>query len=491
MSKNTGSLADKSIVDRIHKDRDAAAAKSTIKEVETFDYRKIDNPQEKEMLAEFDRRRRARTLMIPTDDIQVKIMLRRCNEPICLFGENILDRRERLRTLLSKMTEDEMASILHVGEEKERPQDKEENFAWYHRGPPELRVARVKIADFSLRRAKKRLAEARVKAARTHQEKALAKQETHRLIQSITIYASQVTGLRASSFTDFSPDSKHIVTANWSGQVSVWSVPDCREELHLQGHGVQAGCARFHPQAYVNQDPSVVNIASCDHDGNVLLWNLNSTTPMSSLLKHDNRVGRVAFHPCGGYLGTTCYDASWRMFDLETEKELLFQEGHSKGVHDLDFHPDGSLALTGSLDCYGRVWDLRTGKCVMFLDGHQKPVNTVTWHPNGFVMITGSGDNQCKIWDVRMRRCTYTLPAHNNLVSAVRVDPTGEYLISSSYDNTLKLWTTTGWQPLKVLEGHAMKVTDVSVSPDGKWIASACFDRTFKLWTSSGEEEAK
>jgi U4/U6 small nuclear ribonucleoprotein PRP4 len=35
------------------------------------------------------------------------------------------------------------------------------------------------------------------------------------------------------------------------------------------------------------------------------------------------------------------------MFDLETQKELLFQEGHSKGVHDLAFHPDGSLALTG------------------------------------------------------------------------------------------------------------------------------------------------
>jgi hypothetical protein len=35
--------------------------------------------------AEFDRRRRARTLMVPTDDLQVKSMLRRCNEPICKF----------------------------------------------------------------------------------------------------------------------------------------------------------------------------------------------------------------------------------------------------------------------------------------------------------------------------------------------------------------------------------------------------------------------
>lgn len=43
----------------------------------------IDNPQEKEVLAEFDRRRKARNLTLPTDDVQVKLMLRRCNEPIC------------------------------------------------------------------------------------------------------------------------------------------------------------------------------------------------------------------------------------------------------------------------------------------------------------------------------------------------------------------------------------------------------------------------
>lgn len=51
--------------------------------VEISDLKKIDNPQEKAMLAEFDRRRKARTLPLPTDDIQVKLMLRRLNKPIC------------------------------------------------------------------------------------------------------------------------------------------------------------------------------------------------------------------------------------------------------------------------------------------------------------------------------------------------------------------------------------------------------------------------
>lgn len=49
----------------------------------SFDLSTVDNPEEKELLAEFDRRRKARTLMIPTDDDLVKMLLRRVGLPIC------------------------------------------------------------------------------------------------------------------------------------------------------------------------------------------------------------------------------------------------------------------------------------------------------------------------------------------------------------------------------------------------------------------------
>lgn len=52
-----------------------------------IDFSKVDNPHEKEVLAEFDRRRKARNLTLPTDDVQVKLMLRRCNEPICKYND--------------------------------------------------------------------------------------------------------------------------------------------------------------------------------------------------------------------------------------------------------------------------------------------------------------------------------------------------------------------------------------------------------------------
>jgi len=40
------------------------------------------------------------------------------------------------------------------------------------------------------------------------------------------------------------------------------------------------------------------------------------------------------------------YDHSWRLWDLESQDEVLHQEGHSKAVHDIVFQCDGSLAAS-------------------------------------------------------------------------------------------------------------------------------------------------
>ncbi|VDM64468.1 unnamed protein product [Angiostrongylus costaricensis] len=371
----------------------------------------IESQHEAELLAEFERRRRARTLTLPTDDVQVKLKLRKLNQPICLFGEDILDRRERLRALLSTMTEDEVAKILHTEEGFVEKPD-EETTTWYHRGPMSLRAARVAIADFSLRRAKERLIRARENAARPPHEKALARQEAHKWIQQLNLHASQVADSRPVAFCEFSPDSEHIVTAGWSGQPSVWRRETCERMIRYVGHQSQSGCARFHPHAFISADLSELNVASCAHDGTVYLWSLDNEKPLAELEKHEARVSRLAFHPNGRHLATAWY--------------LRFFMENS--VADVAFHPDGSVALTGGLDCYGRVWDLRTGRCIMFLDGHTKELYTVDWLPNGFPSV-----------NLIVDMVNIGMPVFQ--VMCVDISPNGKWIISSAFDRTFKLWT--------------------------------------------------
>ncbi|XP_069842494.1 U4/U6 small nuclear ribonucleoprotein Prp4 [Dendropsophus ebraccatus] len=449
---------------------------------ESFDLEEHISERQAEVLAEFERRKRARQINVSTDDSEVKACLRALGEPITLFGEGPAERRERLRNVLSVVGTDALKKTKKE-EEKAKTSSEEYQHTWYHEGPNSLKTARLWIARYSLPRAMQRLENAREYRQIPESTRTSQKQDLHKSLRSLNNFCSQIGDDRPLSFCHFSPNSKLLATACWSGLCKLWSIPDCELIRTLRGHNTNVGAIVFHPKSTLSLDEKDVNLASCAADGSVKLWNLESDEPVADIEGHTVRVARVTWHPSGRFLGTTCYDRSWRLWDLEAQEEILHQEGHSKGVYDLSFHTDGSLAGTGGLDAFGRVWDLRTGRCIMFLEGHLKEIYSVNFSPNGFHIATGSGDNTCKVWDLRQRRCIYTIPAHQNLISAVKFQPTnGQYLLTGAYDNTAKVWTHPLWSPLKTLAGHEGKVMGVDISSDGELIATCSYDRTFKLW---------
>uniref|UniRef100_A0A3B5LE45 ribonuclease H n=1 Tax=Xiphophorus couchianus TaxID=32473 RepID=A0A3B5LE45_9TELE len=309
---------------------------------------------------------------------------------------------------------------------------------WYHEGPASLKEARLWLARYSLPRAMRRLEAARALKEVAEATKTIRQQELHKSLRNLNNFCSQIGDDRPISFCHFSPDSKMLATASWSGLCKLWSVPDCALIRTLRGHNTNVGAVAFRPQAGVSLDRSDVSLASCAADGTVKLWNLESDEPVADIEGHGDRVSRVSWHPSGRFLGTTCYDRSWRLWDLQLQEEILHQEGHSKGVHDISFHPDGSLAATGN------------------------PANHTTFELTSCVSDITS--------------CVF------NLTSSAATD--GHFLLTGAYDNTAKIWSHPGWMPLKTLAGHEGKVMGVDVSPDGKLIATCSYDRTFKLWLS-------
>ena len=49
-----------------------------------------------DVIAQFNRKRKANTIAIPTDDVRVRARVREIGEPITLLGERPEDRRDRL-----------------------------------------------------------------------------------------------------------------------------------------------------------------------------------------------------------------------------------------------------------------------------------------------------------------------------------------------------------------------------------------------------------
>lgn len=441
-----------------------------------------ESESQAELLAQFEKRKRARAIQVSTDDSEVKATLRQLGEPICLFGEGPADRRNRLRNFIADMGE---GGILKKKVEETQEEKKEsDNVTWYHEGSDSLKHARLWLANYSLPRAAERLRMAKEAKNEPTALKNAKKQEVQKKIRALTNECSQIGDNRPISHCQFSPDSKLLVTASWSGLCKLWSVPDCQPIRTLRGHNCNVGAIVFHPQATISLDSSACCMASCAQDGTVKLWNLQSEEPIADIEGHaPYRVSRLAYHPSGRFLGTCCFDNSWRLWDLEAQEEILHQEGHSKPVYDIAFQRDGSLAVTGGLDGFGRVWDLRTGRCIMFMEGHLKSILAIDFAPNGYHIATGSEDNSCKIWDLRQRSLIYTIPAHTNLVAKVKFEPdSGNYLVTASYDNTAKVWAHPLWAPLKTLAGHEGKVMGVDISPNHQFIATCSYDRTFKLW---------
>ncbi|KAI0983321.1 hypothetical protein GJ496_001210 [Pomphorhynchus laevis] len=444
-----------------------------------------------DMLAEFEKRKRARQIYVSTDDSEVKSNLRQLDEPTCLFGEGPADRRERLRMILSLLSDSEIARrLLRRDEAQPKQNERKQEVTWFHEGSEMLKEARIWIALYSLVKAKHRITEQKQYADTTEFHRTARAQQVEGEFQRMQMHCSQVGDTRPLSYCNISPDDKMLTTSSWSGQIKLWGLPNCNHISTIAAHSSHVSCVVFHPQADLERK-SCVGLASCAFDGSVKLWPLDDDKPLLTIDTHlPHRVSKVRFHPSGRFLATCCHDASWRLWDLEQNEEVLHQEGHCGPVVDLDFQPDGSVCVTGGNDTYGRVWDLRTGRCIMFLNGHLKAIVSASFSPNGYLMATGSADHSVKLWDLRQVKETCTIAAHSNIVSQVKfqrnVHPS--MLITSSFDQSIKVWSSTTWNAIKVISlAPEQKITSIDHSSDRKILAATSYDRSIRIWCTSDD----
>ncbi|KAL4384687.1 hypothetical protein GQ457_15G011910 [Hibiscus cannabinus] len=434
-------------------------------------------------------KRRAAALAVPTNDMAVRTRLRRLGEPITLFGEREMERRERLRMIMAKLdSEGQLEKLMKVHEEEEaaisaKAEDIEEDieYPFYTEGPKELLHARIDIAKYSIVKATARLQRARRKRDDPDEDMDAEIDWALRQAGNLVLDCSEIGDDRPLSGCSFSRDGKLLATCSLSGVAKLWSMPRVSKVSALKGHTERATDVTFSP---VHD-----HLATASADRTEKLW-----SPDGSLLKtfegHLDRLARIAFHPSGKYLGTTSFDKTWRLWDIDSGVELLLQEGHSRSVYGIAFHQDGSLVASCGLDALARVWDLRTGRSILSLEGHVKPVLGVSFSPNGYHLATGGEDNTCCIWDLRKKKSLYIIPAHSNLISQVKFEPQeGYYLVSSSYDMTAKGYHIFLHKPVKSLPGHEAKVTASDISEDGRYIATVSHDRTIKLWTAGNMEK--
>jgi WD40 repeat protein len=119
--------------------------------------------------------------------------------------------------------------------------------------------------------------------------------------------------------------------------------------------------------------------------------------------------------------------------------EYFVLPGHGTFVHDARYSADGRLIATCSADATVRVWDAETGRQVARLRGLQEDVEEVAFSPNGKLLAAGDVHGTVKIWSTTDWQVLKALAAHAGAVRGLSF-ASNQRLVSGGDDAAVRVW---------------------------------------------------
>jgi WD40 repeat protein len=296
-------------------------------------------------------------------------------------------------------------------------------------------------------------------------------------------------------YVTYSPDGRRALSAGFDGTIRLWSV-DTGEQLRQ---------FRGHTQPWIFQalfSPDGRQAISCGADGTIRLWDVETGKQERLFQGHQGAVFGVAFAPDGQHFLSGGADGIVRLWDVSTGEEVRRFLGHKEGVYSVAFSPNGKLAVSGSMgrwpgghhwtvpaDASVRLWEVATGKELHCLKGHTHNIGTVAFSPDSRRVVSGSDDRDARVWDVVTGKLLLVF-GHDGIVLAVAFSPDGRSVLSGGWDNTLRLWDpATGVERYTSQVGAG--VMCATFSSDGVHALLGLTDGTVRLWRLPDPPAAK
>ena len=148
--------------------------------------------------------------------------------------------------------------------------------------------------------------------------------------------------------------------------------------------------------------------------------------------------GTLEFSPNGELLAISDHDGKVLIYDVETKKQLYVLHGHSPPTVNIAFSPDGTKLATGGWDSTFILWDLMKGEEIA--KGRQRDYVLRLKFSLDSTLLATSTNGDVFLWDAETLEPLGTLVSHKDGVSFIKFYPDGNSLITSGFDNTVILW---------------------------------------------------
>jgi WD40 repeat protein len=275
-------------------------------------------------------------------------------------------------------------------------------------------------------------------------------------------------------------DGRQVATLSRKGDLVTWDVDammggDAAASAHLTD---QADLMLWQPGGAMLAVISGVELRVYDCTG---------APVVRTIFRHDRPIRACAWSPDGRRLASTGRDATFRVWDTVTGKEITRLKGSSdqENLGLVRWSPDVRfLAYTAELRMIGspqqtsasviRILDAASMDLVCELAGHGNPVRVLDWHPAGDLLASVSND-RAVVWNVSAGQQRFTMEPKLSITESA-FSPDGRMLVTTGDDQVVRLWNEESGAEVGRSDGHGGRVTGVVWHPDSTLIAMARSD---------------